>query len=414
MQIAIGTQVGYPVGSAGVAGFTYLLNDTFTTDRAAGALNGIAAEPGPGVRDVADTGNNLSASGGSLVTAAIVGGGNPAIRYGAIARAAGQIAIATVRPGAGTVFSCRVGWTSTSSYAGTDAIIFGNSRALTVWANSVVGAAVGLWEDNTDYRGAVIQRAAGGMLLIKGGAFASWTLLWIYTAGTGTPRGAFVGAAGVGASPYAVREIKVPKARWLPTPLVSDGFSAWGSSDGLGHAEGIAGGIGSGGNGKAWTANVGTWSASGGVAAASALSGGVAVATVDSGKADGIVTAKLTRSAGTAGIVLRWVDANNHVQARHTGTNAQLVKVVAGTPTTLVDAAATYVAGAEIRLVVEGQTFRLFYNNASVGTEQTIADAALASATLVGLRSTDTANTFDDFTCYARGSGGEYSALDAY
>ena len=61
--------------------------------------------------------------------------------------------------------------------------------------------------------------------------------------------------------------IRIPVAKWLPTPLLSDGFgSAFGTSDGLGHAEGVAGGIGAGGGGVTLSNAGGTWSVSGGKA----------------------------------------------------------------------------------------------------------------------------------------------------
>ena len=208
--------------------------------------------------------------------------------------------------------------------------------------------------------------------------------------------------------------IRVPSARWLPTPLISDGFSSWGTSDGFGHAEGVAGGLGSGGNGKTWTANVGTWGASGGVAAASALSGGRAIATADCGKADVVATVECTLSSGTQSIIVRWASESNFVQLRLTPTNLQLVKVVAGVETIVQNSAVTVAAGAPVRLTCEGTKFRCYYNNALVGSEQTISDAALQSPTAIGLRTDNTGNTFDNLVAYARGSGGEYAALDAY
>lgn len=177
--------------------------------------------------------------------------------------------------------------------------------------------------------------------------------------------------------------------------LASDGFSgAFGTTDGTGSNV-------PGGGGLTWTASLGTWSTSGGVASVTAVTGGVAVATVDVSRANVIVAAWLYRSGNTAGIVCRYVDANNHIQARHTGTNVQFVKVIAGTPTTLIDTAVTYVAGAEMQIACNGTSFRVFYNGTAVSTEQTIADAAVASATKHGLRSTDTSNTFDNFTVFA-------------
>jgi hypothetical protein len=48
----------------------------------------------------------------------------------------------------------------------------------------------------------------------------------------------------------------------LPSPLASDGFSVSGTTDGKGHAEGVAGGIGEGGGGLAWQSGGSTWSVS--------------------------------------------------------------------------------------------------------------------------------------------------------
>lgn len=409
-----------PLGQGGAVGSKprflgppyYLVNDTFTTDRAAGAVNGTRSEPGPGgVRTVAtDTGSKLSISGGAMVIAsAAPGSNNPAVTWPSMSsRPAGRTLIAEVVPVAGNGPG-RVGWQNSS--AAFASFLFGNTSILFTNTNGSNDAFIGAWAGATTYRVAVCLRAAGAYYFIKGGAFTYWTLVAFTAAGSNANPVPGFSATNNGAG-ISLNYIRVPAALWLPAPLASDGFSIWGTTDGYGHAEGVTGGLGAGGLGRLWTANVGTWGASGGAAAASALSGGVAVATVDTGKADVIVSAKLTRSGGTAGVVCRWVDANNHVQGRHTGTNAQLVKVAAGSATTLVDAAATYVAGAELRVGIEGTKARLYYNNVFVGSEQTIADAALASATKQGLRTTDTGNAFDNFAVYARGTGGEYAALD--
>jgi hypothetical protein len=206
--------------------------------------------------------------------------------------------------------------------------------------------------------------------------------------------------------------LAVPAKLWLPAPLVSDGFSAWGASDGLGHAEGVTGGLGSGGAGETWASESETWTAAGGVAYSEDGIGVENIATVDSGVADVIATANVTLATGSGGVVVRWTDGANYVKAVHNKTNARLIKVVNGTPTTLIDTAAAYVAGAPIRVICDGQKFRLFYNNVAVGAEQTIADAALADGTGQGIILLDDAgHTADDFTVFARGTDGEYDTI---
>lgn len=389
----------------------YLINDTFTTDLAAGSVNGTDAEPGPGRRKVIDTESKMAISGGA---AAVSGGkaspvtGDPGHWYEISAsRQAGRLMIA---PFIWTSGIFQIGWSNlTISDTGRSAFQFNGANAQA--RASGVNVAIGTITSATQYRASIVLRESGAFYFLKT-TTGNWLLLWIANSPTdSTPLyPAITNFSGA----YSYQDVIVPADRWLPAPLASDGFSAWGSTDGLGHAEGVTGGIGSGGNGEAWTANAGTWGASGGVAQASALASGQAIATVDTGAADVIATVKLTRSGGTASVIVRYTDTDNYVRAVHTGTNAQLIKRVGGSETTLINTAATYVAGARLRVTCEGQKFRLFYNDALIGTEQTIADAGLASGTRQGLRTSDTGNTFDDFVVYARGSGGEYATLDDF
>lgn len=88
----------------------------------------------------------------------------------------------------------------------------------------------------------------------------------------------------------------------------------------------------------------------------------------------------------------------NYVQALHDGTNAQLLKCVAGVFTSLISTAATYVAGATIRLTKSGTTYTLYYNAVAISTPQTISDASIVSNTRHGMFNTYELNTLDDFS----------------
>lgn len=409
-----------PLGQGGAVGNKprflgppyYLVNDTFTTDRAAGAVNGTRAEPGPGLRTVTDGNSKLSLSGGSVVVAsAAPASGNPNLLYGLAERAAGKMVLVQITPVAGNAPG-RCGWTG-ASQTGSDVVFLNSSGVIGSTINGANGPTLGTWAGATSYVFAVIQRANGLCYFVKGGAFSNWTLLWVANVTSTGERSPIIAAVSNGAG-FSSEYLRVPAALWLPTPLASDGFSAWGTSDGLGHAEGVAGGLGSGGNGLAWTNQIGTFGATGGVAQASALSGGIAAATVDTSKTDTLVTAKVARSGGVAGVLAAYVDADNHILAVHNGTNAQLIKRVSGSDTNVISAAATYSAGAEIRVIREGTAYRLYYNNALIGSQQTISDAVFNGVTTQGLYTTDSDNTLDDFTVYARGTGGEYAALDNY
>lgn len=389
---------------------TYLVNDTFTTDRAAGAVNGTDAEPGPGRRIVIDGNNKLSLSGGNaLFATGGVAAGNPGLLYGFVSRAPGRIVVGQATY---TTNGLEFGWDTNLAGQLATCVRF-SGTTLQIRSDGIGATAVGTVATATAYSMAVVQRAAGEYFFIKGGAFTNWTLIYIYggaSASDAQPGFASIGTTTVASAAF----IRVPPEKWLPTPLASDGFSAWGTSDGLGHAEGIAGGLGAGGGGLAWTQQVGTWQAVGGAAKAASVTSSVAIATVDTGKADVVASVRFTRSAGNGGVIVRFVDSTNWVRGTHDGTSAYLIKNVGGTQTTVIGTPTTYVAGAEIRVICEGTKFRLYYNDAQVGSEATIADAILQSGTKQGLRATSTSDSFDDFAVYARGSGGEYVPLDDF
>lgn len=417
MQIAIGMPTGYPSASARAGGiFDALLNDTFTTNRSAGALSGTAPEPGPGgERGVIDTNSKLSSSGGQLV--GVTGGaGNfdPALIYQRpIARSPGQCLLTTVNVSANRV---QFGGTAAATLT-TAALTSGrrgsfdlNGTTLAVAPGSSGSVTVGVAVLSTTYQLCISFRASGAWYFIKGGAFTNWTLLWIDTAAFNSTMYPYIASLGT-TTAFVADEIVAPAKRFAPAPLASDGFSAWGATDGLGHPEGVVGGLGSGGSGLAWQSAIGAWDALDGLVICN-TSGGVAAATIDTGVTDAIVTAKVTRSGGVAGALVAYVDSNNLIRAVHNGTNALLVKRVGGSDTNVISAAATYVAGADIRVIREGTAYRLFYNNAAVGSVQTISDAVFNGVTVQGLYSSDDNNSFDDFRVYARGAAGEYADID--
>jgi hypothetical protein len=117
--------------------------------------------------------------------------------------------------------------------------------------------------------------------------------------------------------------------------------------------------------------------------------------------------ANITVAAGTqAGVVTNLDSASspaNFVIATHDGTNARLTKCVGGTYTDLISTAATYVANAaiEIRRTAASDTYKLYYNGAQVGTDQTISDAGIVSNTLHGYFNTYAGNGLSAFSCVA-------------
>ena len=404
MDLSIATRVGYQGGAGSAAGDVPVdhIYDTFGTDIAQGSVEGSLADPGPGgIETIEDPSSSVEV----LTDKLLMPDGLSRVWYGAVNRQAGQIMLWTID----TMVQNVAGWDDNKSgnatsghgvlVAGTDVRSYDNNQF----------DVVGTYASETQW--ASILRDAGAMLLVK--RSGNWQLLDF----TGSENAAtlYPSVATNASGGAEVSKIRVPKALWLPAPSVSDGFGGeFGTPDGLGHPEGLTGGVGSGGSGGSWDEAVGAWAATGGQAHSTARVGGVAYLTISSGETDCLVACSVTRSGGTAGIVARYVDDDNHVQLRHTGTNIQLVKLVGGTATSLVDTSATYVEGAQIRLVIEGTKFRAFYNGSDYGGEQTISDGVLQTSPTVGLRTSNDSNLFDDFVAYARGTGGEYARLDDF
>ena len=115
--------------------------------------------------------------------------------------------------------------------------------------------------------------------------------------------------------------------------------------------------------------------------------------------------AAVTVVAGTrAGVVCNLDSATapaNYIVASHDGTTARLEKFVAGTYTSLISTAATYVAGAfvEIRRAAGSNDYDLYYNGSKVGTTQTISDAGITGNILHGYFNTYAGNQLAEFSC---------------
>jgi hypothetical protein len=203
--------------------------------------------------------------------------------------------------------------------------------------------------------------------------------------------------------------LRVPVRIFQPKPLASDAFTrangALGSTDGNGHAEA------NGGSGLVWTARAGTVQVVTNAARATALSGGLAIATIADVQADVIADVKLTRGTSTAGLILRYADADNYLYVVHNGTNLQFYQRVAGVETPLVNAAATYSAGATIRCILQGTSGAVYYNGAQVGTTQTV---PASSSPNHGLYFKDTDSVLDDLAIWPRGTNNEFGSLDKY
>lgn len=400
----------------GNVGVIYPLRDEFSTDRAAGAVNGTAPD-GIGPNRVAGAANVAIADGalvhtgtGTWTDASLYYASGVTRQPGLMMRnrvkfsSALQLSMFGFRTDQST---SQIGFNNTGLYINTGALLARRtSDGTSPTARALVTA--------TYYDFYTVLRAAGKFVFTNTGTYPLLDIVDDWSSAATL----YIGVNTLtSAATLTHDQIDVRQAPWLPVPLVSDGFGGtFGTTDGLGHAEGVAGGLGAGGASAAWAQRAGTWANSAGSAAASALSSGVAIATVPAASTPHVrATAKTTRAGGTIGVVVRYVDANNYIYSVHNGTGVNLRKVVAGVDSQVMAVtAATYAAGAEHTIVANGTKFRVLYNQMSIGSEQTITDAALQTGTDVGLYTTDTGNTVGDFRAYALGVEGQYAILAGF
>ena len=464
-----------PVMMGGNFDEAYLLRDDFTDTLAAGSVNGTLAVPGPGTRTVVDTGFNVSTLLGRIKCVAYVQNGNPFLTYTpTITRAAGRLAVFSAFDewGAGR-FSAGF-WDLANPLVPTNALgawvdFAGLIGCASNGANDFSGNLVSII-GSADTPLAVGLRASGAHYLHKTGG--NWHLDFISSVGSTATL--YVGWGMRLSSLASLNYIRVPVTLWLPAPLASDGMSSATLTDGLGHAEGVTGGIGAGGANVPW-ATAATWAVAGGVATntpvlgAEQNSGALVIGTWYSITATqvnyfyvGCAIGDSFRATATTAL-----DVNNKVKAFATAelfrplTTSMTADVVAHTkavamtarthsglairlndPTTptsgilaffdkgsvtvvefngaiytqLFTAVKAWAASDSLQLIANGVNVRLFHLT-SAGVATLIGSTAVATITTGGyhgLFSTDSGNQLDNFILYPRGTSGEFNILNRW
>jgi lysophospholipase L1-like esterase len=396
---------------------SYQLLDLFLSDVAAGSVHNSIASDGVNVRFATDTeGTKLVVANqeAAFTPRSPAVEGDPGLWWqkpdgSGWTRTAGLILTARVVFNS-TLKYCAFGWDNDkSTFPGIAWLAArGTNTLFARQGGSSVG--VGLYAQNVPYDVAwVLRAAAGSFMFIKGGDYTSPTLLWpsLYANGA-TVYPCFETLDG---GPK-VRRVSIPVSTWLPSPLLSDGFSG-ATSDGAGHAETT--GIGSGGGGMAWTDFAGTFGVSAGKLSCSVLATGIGLHITSLATAHVLHQVDLTFGTTGGGVVVRSADAQNYVYAKLINDGAYKVtlrKVVAGVDSeVLAPTAVTYSAGAPLGITADGAEYRVYYNYLGVGAAQTIADM---NGTGVGVIALDTNTTFDNGLTYARGKEGQYSALNPF
>lgn len=91
----------------------------------------------------------------------------------------------------------------------------------------------------------------------------------------------------------------------------------------------------------------------------------------------------------------------NFILGTHDGGRVRLDKVVAGTRTSLIDTAVAFSASAELAVIKDGTSVKLYYNGVQRGTTQTVSDAGIISNTKHGAFSLDSGIGLSNLTIQA-------------
>lgn len=347
---------------------TYLLRDEFTTDEAAPLTTPRTCEPGPGTLLIADTENKISISGGAL---AVAGGksipvyGDPGMWVGAQARAAGLVAVYRFSAASFAGADWLLGWDNGQSNFAITHSFFALSGTLYPYfiGSFLAGVSTGL-AGSTNYRIAISLRSSGAFYLIKGGAFAEWTMMWLVANdNTATLYPSITSKSGT----YSVDYMRVSQ-------MTGDWSSDYGIAD---------------------------------VHATPAVSGtdytGQANAIIDQ-----VVTAPATL-AGEAGAWFRKQDASNGYKMYFNSAGAFKVdRYVSGTPTNVVSVAGVITGSGTrtIRAIADGTALRFYTLSGTTWTQRgsTITDSNFSSQTTI--------TPFADASW--TGGGGSIGQLDSW
>ena len=390
-------------------GLRYLLRDEFTTDRAAGAVNGTAAEPGPGGnRYVVDTGNKLSIDNSRvyMATPASAAWQLEGLLYGPAPRRAGMAFVmhwidSDVQAGTVSTDHISVGvWAEASpSDPTTGGYAIGIETNSTaggrVRVNLNAGTTVRIFPSlkQVDIVTMVVLRSTGAMIYIGSqfgarnvGAVAYPALRPIAFVPTGSDSPLYFGAwvKATAARIYsAAAELQPDFASWYGTAQSADDLTG-----GSGSISGRTADIGG-----SWTLASGTIT----LDANGAKAGGAAVATLPSAAVCGLVkaTIKTGASPGIIYILFRAQDANNCLLVRLTSTVVALYRKESGTLTEYASTGAYHLAANSthtVQIIDDGKTVRCFFDNNEFPGAGGIATTLFATETRVGVQMGTTAS----------------------
>ena len=300
----------------------HIIRDVLTDVRAAGAVNGTPAIPGPGNRVVVDTGSLLAISGELVMTAKLAASGtfDPGQWIGGVSRLTGRTLFSKFSVTESSLNGILGFDNNQATLAGGGAIsLYGNGFIRWLETSALVTGDLVPFDTKVVYEIAIVLRTAGAFLLIHGGEFLTWTLIW-------------VGNTNVSATLY-------PSA----------------TSDSLGYSVRYFDVLDIGG----------LWATDNGIAT-QVLAGARNIADVFTHEADCILEFTVTTlpAPGDIDFHFRIQDATNYWQVKITPAgNLELNEIVVGASTTRGSAAAVIVNGDRVVIAAVGKIIRVYEAN---------------------------------------------------
>jgi len=202
---------------------SYTLNDQFTTDRSAGAVNGTSAEPTGGTRTVVDTTSKLNIGSGLLNFTGVKTtptAGDPGILYPATSRVAGKVLTNTINMSTvGDYFPLALSLSATGNFSAYSNLGYGIYSSPTgFFAGDALGghSSGNALSSGITYNFALVLKSTGAYYYIKGGTYTNWTLFWISSSGSSASLYPAISNWAT-ASVFTADNIRIPTATWLPT-----------------------------------------------------------------------------------------------------------------------------------------------------------------------------------------------------
>ena len=196
--------VGFDWGFGSFDTVRITLEDRFTTADPAPVASPRTCEPGPGTLTISDPTSKLSITGGALTASGNVGSANPLAYSPTIVRSAGAGYWWRVKLNSGTSLVLLVGMRNTTFAPTTYSFILPD---YTLYDNAINPQPGDSFAVGTVYDLVLILRATGAYYFAKGGAYATWTLIWVSGTGTTTPLYPLI-SAGSASGSWEIRDIQ--------------------------------------------------------------------------------------------------------------------------------------------------------------------------------------------------------------